>query len=522
MKQYPDLSIIQKGHSNNTPMLGNIDVNLESTIKTAPATLNLIYKLCKTLQAEEIVYCHWKSNAALDRSARGENDLDLLVNRADGQQFTEILHRLGFKEAKARPDKQLPGVLDFYGYDDQADRIVHVHAHYQLILGHDAAKNYRLPIEEPFLASAVQQNLFKIPKPEFELIVFVIRMVLKHATWESSLSLEGKLSATEQQELEYLTSRADPSLRQELLEQHLPFMNPFLFNQCLQSFQRDWSTMARYRAGRRLLSELQAHTRRPGIFATCLKFWRRGNWGIRRYVFRRPTRKQLAAGGKIIAFIGGDGSGKSTAVEETYTWLSKRFVTTRVHLGKPTWSSSSFAIKGVLKAARWLGIFSNNKGPALPPANGTLYEFPGYSWLLWHVLTARDRYRVYVKTRRLATNGGIVICDRYPLPQIKSMDGERTGWLLSTEHANRLIKFLVELERKYYQNIVLPDLLIVLRVDPEIAVQRRDDEDPDWVRRRCQEIWKLDWQQTPAYVIDSGRPKADVIAGIKSLIWSEL
>ena len=100
------------------------------------STLSLVYKLCKALEAEGVVYCHWKSNAALDRSARGDNDLDLLVSRADVQRFTEILHQLGFKEAWVPPEQQMPGVLDYYGYDGDANRLVHVHAHYQLILGH--------------------------------------------------------------------------------------------------------------------------------------------------------------------------------------------------------------------------------------------------------------------------------------------------------------------------------------------------------------------------------------------------
>jgi len=64
------------------------------------------------------------------RSASGENDLDLLVKRSDIQQFREILLRLGFKECLGNKVKQLPGVQDFFGYDPQADKFIHVHAHY--------------------------------------------------------------------------------------------------------------------------------------------------------------------------------------------------------------------------------------------------------------------------------------------------------------------------------------------------------------------------------------------------------
>ena len=133
----------------------------ESEMAEQP-TLDLVYALCRALDTEGVAYCHWKSNAALDRSAKGENDLDLLVSRADAQLFAGILCRLGFKQAQAIPQQQLPAVVSYYGYDKGAERLVHVHAHYQLIVGHDATKNYRLPIERPFLESAIHDGLFRM------------------------------------------------------------------------------------------------------------------------------------------------------------------------------------------------------------------------------------------------------------------------------------------------------------------------------------------------------------------------
>jgi len=180
---------------------------LENGIVQAPSTLGLVRTLCRALEAEGISYCHWKSNNALDRSASGDNDLDLLVSRADVPRFNSILGRLEFKLAKASSEKQLPGVVDYFGYDEAAGRLIHVHAHYQLVLGHDMAKNYRLPIEEPYLESAVQGELFKVPAVEFEFIVFVVRMVLKHYTWDVILGGQGSLKRAERAELDYLQAR---------------------------------------------------------------------------------------------------------------------------------------------------------------------------------------------------------------------------------------------------------------------------------------------------------------------------
>ena len=111
------------------------------------AVLELVARLGQTLADERIEYCHWKSNAYLDRSASGENDLDLLIDRAHGERFVGILLRLGFKETFAPREATLPGVRDFYGWDVPTGGWVHVHAHFQLILGNDLSKNYRLPLE---------------------------------------------------------------------------------------------------------------------------------------------------------------------------------------------------------------------------------------------------------------------------------------------------------------------------------------------------------------------------------------
>ena len=118
--------------------------------------------------------------------------------------FSEILFRFGFKQAKAPPDKQMPGVLDYYGYDEEAEKWVHVHAHYQLIMGDDMTKNFRFAIEGPYLESVVRDGLFRVPAVEFEFVVFVIRMVLKHSTWDAILSRQGQLKTSEQKELVYL------------------------------------------------------------------------------------------------------------------------------------------------------------------------------------------------------------------------------------------------------------------------------------------------------------------------------
>ena len=104
-----------------------------TTLAEKPIVLPIVATLCRRLAEAEISYCHWKSNDVLERSASGENDLDLLVSRTDAERFTAILHDLGFKAAHETHPWGMPGILDYYGYDETADRLVHAHIHYQLI-----------------------------------------------------------------------------------------------------------------------------------------------------------------------------------------------------------------------------------------------------------------------------------------------------------------------------------------------------------------------------------------------------
>ena len=486
----------------------------------APAALGLVSRLCEELGERGISYCHWKSNEALDRSASGENDLDLLISRGDAQGFAEVLRRLEFKEARLRPAKELPGVFHAYGLDAPSGRFVHVHAHYQLVIGDDMTKNYRLPVEEPYLASSVPQGVFMVPSAAWELAVFVVRMMLKHSTWDAMLSLQGSLAASEARELDDLTGRADPAELGAIVRGHLPFLGPELFERCLECLRPGRSAWFRARTAARMQRRLATCSRRPRPVDTWLKLWRRAAAVTRRFVLRRGTPKRLDAGGALIAVVGGDGAGKSSAVDGLWAWLSTGFETRRVHLGKPPRSTTTMLLKGIMVLGRRAGRFSSTRIPAhAMPVEGT---FPGYAWLLWHVLTARDRYREYAGARRSATNGTLVVCDRYPLPQLRLMDTARTTEFAGDPSLGRIARFLVRREATYYERISEPEIAIVLRVDPDVAVARRGDEEEDFVRPRCEEVWRADWSGSRAIVVDAGRTKEQVLSEVKSIVWSRL
>jgi thymidylate kinase len=487
-----------------------------------PTVLPAILKLCELLKTEQINYCHWKSNVAIDRTANGENDLDLLVSRQDMQRFTELLYRLGYKDAQVHPDEKMPGIRDFYGFDETTTRLVHVHAHFQLVLGHDFSKNYHIPIERAYLESAVQGELFRTATPEYELVVFVIRMILKHSTLDAIIMGHGSLSSSERRERDFLLNPLTLEKSRIVLGQCLPFLKRELFDACVQAIKPGCSLRKRIQAGQQLQGTLRCCARRSQITDMFLKLWRRVEYPVLYRLHIRTDQKRMANGGMLMALVGGDGSGKTTAVNNLLLKLSEEFNVKKIHMGKPSWSLTTILIRGIVKMGRSLGFYPFVKEGTEPSLDTNSPLFPGYPWLIREVCTARDRYLDYRRARRFASNGGLVICDRFPLEQIKIMDGPQVERVTRKMKPNSFIRMLAAMEDHYYQQIMLPDLLIVLRVDPDICVQRKTDETPDSVRSRSREIWNIDWCGTPAFIIDGNQSKSKVLSDVMNVVWSNL
>jgi thymidylate kinase len=486
--------------------------------------LPLVLAVGRHLEESGVAYCHWKSNAAIDRSASGDNDLDLLVHREDVRRFTGLLSDLGFVRAGKR-GATIPGIESFYGFDAQADRVVHVHAHYQLILGDDRTKNYRVPIEDAYIHSATQGDIFKLPAPEFEYVVLVIRMTLKYCTWDEIgwNAIRGRRagpSRTEREELEYLRARVDEERAIFVLKAHLPYLDPEVFADCVNALTPRSSVRQRTGAGRRLEMCLQPHARRSRRVDRTLRIWRRIVLAAGRRT-RGVPKNRLASGGAMVGIMGGDGSGKSTALAALGGWLGPEFDVRLVHLGKPRWSATTYGVRAGLKAVGLAADFMQ-RWVRIAPMRHLALLVSTYRPLVWLVCTARDRHHTYRHARRFAIGGGLVLCDRYPHPRLTSMDVPRIASLTAGRLDNRLVRAMIRLEQRYHGSIAAPELLVVLRVDPEIAVKRKTNESPDSVRTRGAEIWNIDWREARAHVVDASQPEEAVVRELKALVWSTL
>jgi thymidylate kinase len=481
--------------------------------------LDIVSRLCTELDAAGVRWCHWKSTEALGRSASGENDLDLLVDPRHEATFGEVLRRLGFRRTIAPRWKRVPGVFQAYAVDPPSGTLVQVHAHVRLVVGDDTTKNVHLPIEDAYLGSRTRASVFQVPAPEFELAVLVIRLVLKHGPWDAIATGQGELSARERRELAFLDGRVpDRSRLTAVLSEHLPFVSEALWSRCELALRPDASLSMRIVTAHRLQRALAPYARRRGPGHTVRKIWRRGrSWARFHIAHRSPERGRLEDGGAVVAIVGGDGAGKSTVVGSLTEWLSRDVSVVAMHLGRPARSATSVVIRRLwsLRGAR----SSNASTPSLdaPPAAP---RPTATARMAWYVLTARDRFRSARAARRLAASGTVVICDRYPLPGvIRQMDGPMLG---RAGDRSLLARALARRERSYYDRISPPDLIVVLRLDPDVAVRRRPDETPAFVRARSAEVWNAPWDEARVAVVDASRPLEDVVRRVRLDVWRGL
>jgi len=467
------------------------------------APLRLVLQLRDELRAKAVRFCHWKSNDMQVRSLSGENDLDLLVHRNDARRFLSVLARLGFNRALAPRGREHPGVAHFYGLDRASGRLVHVHAYFQLVLGDDTTKNYRLPIEAAYLASTRHDEALPAPSVEFELALFVVRMMVKHATWDAVVMGLGRLSAREGRELAWLLARADLEATRAVVTHHLGGVGVALWDRCLASLTDGGSLRRRVSLGGEMLTALAPHGRRSRVADAATRVLRRAHWAWMHVVLRRPTRKRFERAGLTVAVVGGDGSGITTAARNVADWLGTTFVMKRTDFGNPRPSVLTLGFKGRVYVARAAGQLPRARR-SVDLGRPTPDESLGAARALLGVLTARDRLREYHALRRVADAGGVVVCDGWPLTQLHLTDGSRVSWVLDGAGSqSRLVRRLVEAERRSYAHIALPDVLVVLRIDPEAAVD-------------------TDWSTTPAVVIDATQPPERVLADIRAAIWERL
>src|SRR5262245_58778218 len=186
---------------------------------SVPVRVEMLSKtreLLEALTSRGVRFCHWKSNRELDKALRGDTDLDLLVDRPAIASFRTILLELGLRPAQPKDSGSYPGVEHYFALDDPSGKFVHVHAYYQVVTGESLAKSLRLPLAEMLLSNIRLLHTVPVPTADAELLIFTLRMMMKHTSLVELLLLAREGSRVHE-ELAWLRETASVPTASQLI-----------------------------------------------------------------------------------------------------------------------------------------------------------------------------------------------------------------------------------------------------------------------------------------------------------------
>ncbi len=496
--------------------------------------LNLIRNLVRRLETEAILYCHWKSNEHLNAAMCGNTDLDILFEEGQQARVVEVLRQAGFTRFRSIWLRRYPGIEDFIGIDPEKGKVVHVHAHFQLVLGEKLVKSYRLPWEGELLGTRVWDQEHEIYRsdPVWEMLLLIIREAIKLTGSMKHARHDPSARSGADREMAWLKERVSP---QDLGELAATCCGPHT-RQAIDRLYREGLSSSALEALRRLiLPVFQKYRRLSRWEVMAIGLVRRLSdplsRGLRKTILPTlPIQRTIPDDGLIIAILGADGSGKSTVATEVTKELSRKVAVMRIYMGSGSGSSSilrwpldtvSRHLSGaggnrMRQAGQQAGV------PEEPPAR-ILRKVLGRAFHVAWALTLAQEKRTKLKRAWQARRKGIlVVCDRFPQADI---EGYNDGPLLGHLSESRLpfLRWLASWERSSYTRTALypPDLVLRLLGPVEVLGHRRPEMDPARIHRKQEGIRAVRFPPSTSVVdVDAKQSLEEVVARAMSTIGS--
>ncbi|HUQ35391.1 MAG TPA: hypothetical protein VM144_03345 [Aestuariivirga sp.] len=487
--------------------------------KPAPLPAATILRLA--LQRESVRFCHWKSNHHLAEALAGKTDIDLFVAPADQAAFARVAVETGALKILSQPWGRYPNVEDWLLLDEATGNFLHLHVHYALMTGLKRVKHLQIPWENALL-SHLRNDLssdWPIPSAEMELLILLVRIWAKMPPWRRFVSPE--IPSHIAKELDWLRHDANPEELIALSRELKLCIDQSSLLKLLKNEPAPSDDIIR--VARELNRNMRTQYRMPWLVALAiaavlnvrLMFAKAG----RRMGRASQLGKTLPGGSMMIAFVGSDGSGKSTLTRDVQKWLRYKLDAHTFYMGSGDGGAGLFdilrrGIKGFVKSAG-----SRKKGSGGRNSKKTR-EANFFSKLvqLHQLVVMRHKLRLLRLARRMLKKGSVVITDRYPQGQFygisdgpKLQDGRSFLWAARAE-----LKLYEEASR------LGPDLLLKLSIDPHTAHRRKPDHNLSVIERKCAIIDQLSFPQSRVVVIDAHQPYGDVLLRTKRTIWSAL
>lgn len=495
--------------------------------------VHIMSQLFSALEDQGIKYVHFKSNLSLNMSFAGKGDFDVLVDRgrlADVEAALISLHAKRFNKVRYGV---YPGVDNWLLFDEETGLLHHLHLHYQLVSGKPYLKEYVIPWDSLLFETRTRDPEYGlyIASPQAELLLLTVRSVIKSRLSDLVKALLGgyrlhKSLAAEREDLLDKVSGDELLACARRLFTRVDAQR--LVRVALAPVWRGGQFLTASRLVRRELREYRRYSA-PGatLRSAALRVGDIWNKVLRRKLGRcRVEKKITPSGGKIIAFVGVDGAGKSTVVDAVSKWMDQQIESRRFYMGTGDGKTNIFA----RLAKKVYGSVPRHGGNA--PAGGgapvTLRDRPllyirKICAALMVYSVERDNHRKLIRMNRYRLMGGVSLLDRYP--QIET-EGQNDGPKISVyQKAVAGSRFLVWLRRREMAQLdivrrVKPDMVIRLNISAEASMSRKPGQvDIGSFRRKIDELRQVTFQNAPIIDVSAEQPYEDEILQIKKIIW---
>ena len=496
-------------------------------MKKEEVPLEVLTKLFKSLNDNNIRYCSWKSNYHLIDGLTGITDIDLLVSQKDVNDFKGILldHDFHHFNSQNRYDQ----IYNYLGFDSRSGKLVHLHVHYNILTGASNVKDYNFPLVETFLETSQKNFLHsvKIPSPEVELAVSFLRIIIKSGYEKKDHDC---LSEEEFADLSFLSKQVNLDIFSNFFKRTFVSEIESDLRLFLEDFDNNETSLFNFKEIRDSLlpkiSRYRLKSRYHVFFKTTYNryklIYNKYLFSIKKKLFGhnnfslRP--KFTRTKGVSIAFIGVDGSGKSTVVNDISKWLGWKVCYFSFYMGSNNAgkiTNNLVEIQAKLKKIKNLFTSDSKQTPL------TLY----FSFLLFcnKILIGlsfhRDKYIRFRNSKRVTAAGGVSIFDRFPIHNTLEV-------LPLNQIGNTFLRiFYKKLVSKNTYSLLpsdLPDKIILLDVSPEISFKRKQEQSLASIKSRRDKVLKAKELKLVNTTINSNLPLESVILDSRINVWKYL
>jgi hypothetical protein len=400
---------------------------------------------------------------------------------------------------------------------------MHLHLHFRLIVGERILKNYRLPWERIILERAILHPALpiRIVDPASEALLWVVRACLELRRLDP-IALRS-WQATKRKfacDRPLLAARVDRMMFNQLAAR---LLSEDLADAVCSSLFSEQVVEDQRRLRRRVQAHFAAHRTYNTVEARLRAAGRAILWAVgslnKRYLHApRPWGRRAPGGGCVVAFIGIDGSGKTTVVGAVRAWLGSEIDVLPIYFGTGGGRPSLFFRPFKLMVPLITPLIGTkpkgaSHGRVSNDAPGLLY---GVLLTVWATVVAVEKRFKLLAARRGADRGLVVLADRYPQNEVLDFNDGPLLTRLPTAP-----RWLRRFEAGTYAlaRRLPPDLVIKLEVMPKTVARREPDMDPAVIRARIEAIPRIAFPGARVVCIDAERPLADVVHAVKHEIW---